>query len=250
MPASTRRSTAWAVRSSSRRRRSSTAPVRSRAQGLRDPLEAVGAAAGEELLLQAQRVPGPPARALQDRARLRAPGVGAQRGRLLRALGAEGSVDLALGVRLGHHRAVGPVTRDLRMGGCAAELCDRGRVRHRPGPVRATVAGLPRRGQGHPPLPRGDLARDADGCRSRRAPRCLRARLAVGRRREDVEVEAHRHRPDGDHRRVRFGRLPLLLPVGDRVRPGLVRSRGKTSRRATRPSSRTGSETSRRGRRR
>jgi methionyl-tRNA synthetase len=86
--------------------------------------------------------------------------------------------------------------------------------------VRATVAGLPRRRQGHPPLPRGDLARDADGCRSRRAPRCVRARLAVGRRREDVEVEAHRHRPDRDHRRVRFGRLPLLLPVGDRVRPG------------------------------
>jgi methionyl-tRNA synthetase len=135
----------------------------SRAQGLRDPLEAARAAAGEELLLQAQRVPGPPARALQDRARLRAPRVGAQRGRLVRALGAEGSVDLALGVRLGHHRAVGPVARHLRVGRCAAELRDRGRLRHRPRAVRATVAGLPRRRQGHPPLPRGDLARDAHG---------------------------------------------------------------------------------------
>ena len=48
----------------------------------------------------------------------------------------------------------------------------------------------------------------------------LRPRLAAGRRREDVEVEAHRHRAAADHRHLRLGRVPLLLPARDLVRPG------------------------------
>ena len=50
--------------------------------------------------------------------------------------------------------------------------------------------------------------------------RRLRPRLAARRRREDVEVEAHGHRARADHRHVRLRRVPLLLPVGDHLRPG------------------------------
>ena len=48
----------------------------------------------------------------------------------------------------------------------------------------------------------------------------VRPRLAAGRRREDVEVEAHRHRAAPDHRHLRVGRVPLLLPARDLVRAG------------------------------
>ena len=195
-----------------------TGPVRG-PQGLRDPLEAARAAAGEELLLQAERVPGQAARAVRGH-RLHPARVGAQRGRLVRQERAEGPVDLALDLRLGHHRAVGRVARHLRVGRRAAELRHGGRLRRGPRGVRAPLAGVPRGRQGHPALPRRHLARDADGGRRRGAARRLRARLAARRRREDVEVEAHRHRADRDHRRVRLGRVPVLLPLGDRVRPG------------------------------
>ena len=60
----------------------------------------------------------------------------------------------------------------------------------------------PPRRQGHPAVPRGDLAGDADGRRARAAAAGLRARLAAGRRREDEQVEADRHRAAADHRRT------------------------------------------------
>ena len=60
----------------------------------------------------------------------------------------------------------------------------------------AALAGrrAPRR-QGHPALPRRDLAGDADGRRARAAPAGLRQRLAARRRREDEQDQAHRHPP-------------------------------------------------------
>ncbi len=48
----------------------------------------------------------------------------------------------------------------------------------------------------------------------------VRPRLAARRRREDVQVEAHRHRARADHRDLRIGCVPLLLHARDRVRPG------------------------------
>ena len=72
--------------------------------------------------------------------------------------------------------------------------------------------------QGHPAVPRGDLAGDADGRRAAVAPQGVRARLAAGRRREDEQVQAHRHRAARDHRPLRLGRVPLLLPARDPVR--------------------------------
>ena len=96
--------------------------------------------------------------------------------------------------------------------------------------VRPPLAGDAHRRQGHPPLPRGHLAGDADGRRARRAAPGLRPRLAAGRRREDVEVEAHRHRPDADHRDVRFRRVPLLLHARDQLRPGRLVQLGRPGR--------------------
>ena len=88
--------------------------------------------------------------------------------------------------------------------------------------VRAPLAGVPPRGQGHPALPRRHLAGDADGRGRRCAERRVRARLAAGRRREDVEVQADGNRAERDHGRIRLGRLPLLLPLRHRVRSGRV----------------------------
>ena len=48
----------------------------------------------------------------------------------------------------------------------------------------------------------------------------LRPRLAARRRREDVEVEADRHRAAADHRHLRLRRVPLLLHARHHVRPG------------------------------
>ena len=48
----------------------------------------------------------------------------------------------------------------------------------------------------------------------------VRPRLAAGRRREDEQDQAHRHRARADHRPLRVGRVPLLLPARDPVRPG------------------------------
>ena len=45
-----------------------------------------------------------------------------------------------------------------------------------------------------------------------------RPRLAAGRRGEDEQEQAHRHRPRADHRPLRGGRVPLLLPARDPVR--------------------------------
>ena len=60
--------------------------------------------------------------------RLRAARVGPQRGRLVRQAGAQGPVDLAVDVRLGHQGAVGRVARHLRVDRRAPELRDRRRA--------------------------------------------------------------------------------------------------------------------------
>ena len=87
----------------------------------------------------------------------------------------------------------------LRLVRRAAQLRDRGRARrHRRAgrhEVRDDVAGRRAPGrQGHPAVPRGDLAGDADGRRAAVAAQGVRARLAARRRREDEQDQAHRHR--------------------------------------------------------
>ena len=71
--------------------------------------------------------------------------------------------------------------------------------------VRNDLAGRRAPGrQGHPALPRRLLAGDADGGRAAAAGQGLRPRLAAGRRREDEQVQAHRHRAGADHRPLRL----------------------------------------------
>ena len=73
--------------------------------------------------------------------------------------------------------------------------------------------------------------------------RGVRPRLAAGRRREDVEVEADRHRAAADHRRVRLATRSATTSCA-RSRSGrTARSAGRTCRRATTPSSPTASAT-------
>ncbi len=75
-------------------------------------------------------------------------------------------------------------------------------------------------GQGHPPLPRDHLAGDADGPGPPAAREDRRERLVDGRRREDEQVQPDRHQAAGPHLALRRGRVPLVLPARDRVRPG------------------------------
>ena len=85
--------------------------------------------------------------------------------------------------------------------------------------VRVHVArGHPPGRQGHPALPRRDLAGDADGRRPAPARAGLRPRLAARGRGEDEQEQAHRHRPGADHRPLRRRCVPLLLPACDPVR--------------------------------
>ena len=121
---------------------------------------------------------------------------------------------------------------------------DRRRLRLRPGGVRAALAGAPRRRQGHPALPRRDLAGDAHG-RGRRgaqaassrtagcssaARRCRSPSSPASRRPRSPTCSAPTRTASTSSRRSRSGRT--------------ARSRGRTCRRATRPSSPTASATS------
>ncbi len=170
---STRGRTAWAARSSSSSpsdlEASTAATV---VEGVRDPpapgrdrsaRTTTSSACREyaERLLDALR--GAP--------RVRAAGVGAQRGGLVRPAGPAGPLDLALDVRLGHPGAVGRSRTSSTSGSTRCSTTPRAR---RPDGTdqRARSTDLarrrPPRRQGHPALPRGHLAGDADGRRRRR----------------------------------------------------------------------------------
>ena len=164
--------------------------------------------------------------------RLRPAGVApATRSLQLRQAGPAGPVDLAVDVRLGHPGPVGRRARHLRVDRRAAQLRDRRRLRHDRTPEKFArtwpadvhlvgkdilrfhaviwpamlmAAGLP--------LPRQGV----------------RARLAAGRRREDEQVEAHRHRAASRSSTLRLGRVPLLLPARRSRSARTARSPGRT----------------------
>src|SRR6218665_361798 len=74
----------------------------------------------------------------------------------------------------------------------------------------------------HTSLPRRHLAGHAHGGRVGCPARRVRSRLASGRGRKDVEVEAHRDYARTHHRYLRLGRISLLLSLGDQFRVGRV----------------------------
>ena len=195
--------------------------------GLPRPRPPGRAAAGGELVLPAQRLPGPAHRALRGQPRRDPAAQRLQRG-ACRSSGRASSTSRCRGrASAGASRCPGTTDQViyvwfdalLNYATAVGYGAEPGLARRRA--VRAGVAaGREPRRQGHPALPRRVLARDAHGGRARAAAQGVRARLAARRRREDVEVEAHRHRAGADHRHLRLRRLPLLLPAGDPVRPG------------------------------
>ncbi len=193
--------------------------VRGRHETVPDPQEAGGAPQGGELLLQAERVRPEAHGVLRGQPGLHPARVRPQRDRELRQAGPAGPVDLPLHVRLGRPGAVGPEARHLRVDRRPAQLRDGGRLRRQPGEVRRHLPGgrAPDR-QGHPALPLGHLAGDADGAGPAGPRQGRRQRLADGRRREDVQVEPDGHQAAGPDLALRRGRVPLVLPAGHRVR--------------------------------
>ena len=117
------------------------------------------------------------------------------------------------------------------------------------GPHGRVLAGdVPRHRQGHPEVPRGVLAGDADGRRPAAARAPLRPRLPADedarQRAQDVQVARQRARPVRGHRPVRHRRAALLLPARRPFgRDGGVSTAAFGS--ATRASSPTSSGTSR-----
>ena len=107
------------------------------------------------------------------------------------------------------------------------------------------LAGRPARdGQGHPQVPRGDLAGALHGRGDRAAAAHGHPRLPADGREEDVEVARQRPRPVRGDRPVRRRRVALLpLPRGQ-LRPGRLDLDCRASRLATRPSWPTSSATS------
>ena len=110
-------------------------------------------------------------------------------------------------------------------------------------------ATLPRPRQGHPQVPRGLLAGDADGgrpaaARARADPRLPADARRVGRGDEDVQVARQRARPVRGHGQVRHRRAALLLLPRGLVRPGRRRLDDHVRASATSPSSPTTTATS------
>ena len=166
----TRACTASAARSSSSRADCSTARTAPSCARSTAPVETV---CGDQLLLPALRVRRPAARAVRRAARTSSSRESRpQRGHLVRQAGPAGPVDHPVDLRLGHPGAVGRDARPLRLDRRAAEL-------RRPPPGYGTdperfeqlLAGRRAPGrQGHPAVPRGDLAGHADGRGACRCP--------------------------------------------------------------------------------
>src|SRR4051812_7908679 len=123
---------------------------------------------------------------------------------------------------MGDAAALGPGAADVRLVRRAAQLRDRPDLRPpRRGPDRALLARRPARdGEGHPQVPRRDLARPL----LRRRPRAAAAdgdpRLPADGREKDVEEPWQRPRPVRGDRPLRRRRAALLpLPRGQ-LRPG------------------------------
>ena len=117
-------------------------------------------------------VPGAPRGALRRAARLRHPARPLQRGAVVHQERPAGHLALARPADVGRPGPVGHEPRLLRLVRRAPELLHGARLRPRGrGPHRAVLAGhLPRHRQGHPALPHGLLAGDADGGRPARCP--------------------------------------------------------------------------------
>ncbi len=207
-------------------RAASTATGRPRrAEAVPDPRPPGRDALRGELLLPAVRLRRPAARALRGATRTSSsPSQRPQRGRVVRPAGPAGPVDLAVDASTGASRCRGTTSTSSTCGStrCSTTLTAAGygdeaaaeKFAHTwPADVHLVGKDILRFHAVIWPamLMAAGVAAAATG---------LRARLAAGRRREDEQVQAHRHPAERDRRRLRLGRVPLLLPAGHRVRPG------------------------------
>ena len=175
-----------------------------------------------ELVLQALGLPGAARSPLRGAARLRRPRLPPQRGGRLHQAGPRRRLALAPDPEVGDGAALGPEPAHVRLVRRAAQLLHGPRLRPRGrGPDRPLLAGdaAPDR-QGHPQVPRRDLAGAADGRRARAAAADDDPRLPPDGREKDVEEPRQRPRPVRGDRALRRRRAALLpLPRGQ-LRPG------------------------------
>ena len=199
--APTRARTAWGARSSSCRATCSTASAIDGQQCC--PIHGSPGRDRSRRPTSSSDSPRTPSRCsttTRDTPRRSQPASGAQRG--ARRSSSQGLTDLSISrssFDWGIPMPWDDVAGHLRLVRRAAQLRHRRRLRRQTtraeAAVRQHLAGRRApRGQGHPAVPRGHLAGDAHGGRPAAAGQGLRARLAAGRRREDEQVQAHRHR--------------------------------------------------------
>ena len=161
-------------------------------QHLPDPRDPAREGARGELVLPPLRLPGAARSALRGAAGLRRPRLPPQRGGLLHQGRARRRLALAADAEVGAAAALGPRAAHVRLVRRAAQLRHRARLRPRGrGPDRALLARRPARdGQGHPQVPRGDLAGALPGRRPRAAAADDDPRLPADGREKDVEVRS------------------------------------------------------------
>ena len=202
---------------------------------------------GGQLVLPAVGVPGAARAALRGAARLRGPAGALQRGALVHPGRAPGPVAEPVAAQVGRAGAVGPVAGRLRLDRRAPQLLHGALLRARGrGPDRALLARRrPPDRQGHPQVPRRDLAGAADGRRDRGAAPGGDPRLPAARRAQDVQVARQRHRAVPGGGALRRRRPALLRRCARSASARTARSRRRASRPATRPSSPTSTATSR-----
>ncbi len=205
-----------------------------RPAGVPDPRPPGRDRVGDQLVLPAVGVRRAAAGALRRAPGRRRAGERPQRGRVVHPRRPARPVDLPVHVRLGHPGALGPLPGRLRVVRRPAQLRHGGRARRRAADagrrdVRQHVAGRrPPGRQGHPAVPRGDLAGDADGGGAAAARAGVRPRLAAGRRREDEQVQADRDRPRADHRPLRRRTPSATTSCARSSSARTGRSRGRT----------------------
>ena len=218
-----------------------------RGQPLPDPPDRAREREGGELVLPAVRVPGAARAALRRAPGLRHAAEPLQRGALVHQERPARPLAQPPAAQVGRAGAVGRQPGHLRLDRRAAQLLHgallRARGRGPDGPLLARD-GPPDR-QGHPQVPRGLLARAADGGRDRGARARRHPRLPAAGRPQDVQVARQRDRPVPGHRRSTGPTRCASTCCARSASARTARSRPRASRRATTPSWPTSTATSR-----
>ena len=191
-------------------------------QPLPDPQDRARDREGGQLVLPAVDLPGAARAPLRRAPRFRGPAQPLQRGALVHQERPARRLAQPRPAQVGRAGPVGRVAGDLRLDRRAAQLLHGAVLRARGrGPDRALLAGgRPPDRQGHPQVPRRDLARDADGRRHRGPGAGGHPRVPAAGRAQDVQVARQRDRAVPGRRDVRRRRAALLRPARGQLRRG------------------------------